>query len=149
MTIRHICSWQHKLLQEEDGNWRSSLWSWLAFGKETLPAWTAEMDMQNLQWNDCWTCLKVRRSFGVTASWKNLPDILQDTEENYWQTVNIGRTVFEISCFMEKSSGYYGPVGWRWMPQWYRKTLSDCPDSKMSLSIPEYWKLFTMYFLFT
>ena len=39
-----------------------------------------------------------------------LPDILQDTEESDWQTVNIGKTVFQISCFMKKSARYYGPV---------------------------------------
>ena len=47
----------------------------------------------------------------VPASWKSLPDIFQDTEESDRQTVNICGTVFEISCFMEKSAGYYGPVG--------------------------------------
>ena len=51
------------------------------------------------------------KSFGVLASWKSLPDILQNSEESDWQTVNIGGTVFEISCFMEKSAGYYGPIG--------------------------------------
>ena len=39
--------------------------------------------------------------FGVPALWKSLLDILQDTEESYWQTANTGGTVFEISCFME------------------------------------------------
>ena len=72
-----------------------------------------ELDMQDPQRNDWWTCLKVRRSFRVSASWKSLLDILQDTEKSEWQTANIGRTVFEISCFMEKFSGYYEPVGWR------------------------------------
>ena len=35
------------------------------------------------------------------------------------------------------------------MPQWYRKAFGDCPGSKVSLSILEFWKLLTMYFLFT
>ena len=42
----------------------------------------------------------------VPASWKSLPDIFQDTEEADWQTANICGTVFEISCFMEKSAGW-------------------------------------------
>ncbi|KAM7315902.1 hypothetical protein ACRRTK_025086 [Alexandromys fortis] len=29
MTRRHVCSWQHQLLQEEDGHRRGSLWSWI------------------------------------------------------------------------------------------------------------------------
>ena len=108
-----------------------------------------ELDMQDPQRNDCWTCLKVRWSFRVLAAWKSLPDILQDTEESEWQTANIGRTVFEISYFMEKSAGYYGPVGWKWMLLHYRRTLGDYSGSKMSLSILEFWKLFIMHFLFT
>ncbi|CAO2580032.1 hypothetical protein LEMLEM_LOCUS1247 [Lemmus lemmus] len=28
MTMRHICSWQHQLLREEDGNRRGSLAIW-------------------------------------------------------------------------------------------------------------------------
>ena len=31
-------------------------------------------------------------------SWKSLADILQDTEKGNWQTANIGKTVFKISC---------------------------------------------------
>ncbi|CAO2606792.1 hypothetical protein LEMLEM_LOCUS13033 [Lemmus lemmus] len=43
----------------------------------------------------------------------------------------------------EMSAEYYGPEGRRWMSQWYRGTLSDCPGSKMSLSFLEFWKLLT------
>ena len=35
------------------------------------------------------------------------------------------------------------------MSQWYRRTLGDYPGSEMSLLILEFWKLLTMYFLFT
>ena len=80
------------------------------FGQETALTWTAQMDMQYWQKNDCWTCLKLRWSFEVPISWKSLIDILQDTEEGDWKTANIGGIVFEISCFMEKFAGYYGPV---------------------------------------
>ena len=52
----------------------------------------------------------------------------------------------QISCFLKKSPGYYGPVGWRCMPQCYRRTLDDCSPSKMSLLIPELWTLIKMYF---
>ena len=106
-----------------------------------------KLDMQDPQKNDCWSCLKkVRQSCSVPASWNSLSDILQDSEESDWQTSNIGGNVFEISCFMEKSSGYYEPVHWRWVPA---RTLCDCPGSKMSLSILEFWKLLTMHFFFT
>ena len=118
MTVRHIYSWQpeatsrgwwalKRLLMELDSH----------LGKKLLlPGLLDELDLQDPQRNDGWTCLKVRRSFGVPASWKNLPDIMHDTEESDWQTANIGRTVFEIFCFMEKSAGYYEPIGWRWVP---------------------------------
>ena len=64
-----------------------------------------ELDMEGPQRNDCWTCLKVKPSFRVPALSKSLPDILQATVESDWQTANIGGIVFEISCFMEKSTG--------------------------------------------
>ena len=70
-----------------------------------------KLDIQDTQKNNWWTCLKVRWFFRVSASWKSLPDILQDIEENDWQTANTGRIVFEISCFVVKSAGYYEPVG--------------------------------------
>ena len=73
------------------------------FGQETALVWTA--------W---WTgyvgpiekwLLKLPTEgdtvFLVATSYKSLPDILQGTEESDWQTDNIGRTVFEIFCFME------------------------------------------------
>ena len=95
-----------------------------------------ELDIQDPEKNDCWSYLKrVKQSFGVPVSWKSLPDILQDTKWSDRQTAYIGGNVFEISWFIEKSSGYYGPVGWRWMPQWYRRTLGGCPCSKMTLVI--------------
>ena len=50
---------------------------------------------------------------------------------------------------MEKSAKYYGPVGRRWIPQWYRKTLGNYPGIEMSLQIEEFRKLLTMDFLFT
>ena len=66
-----------------------------------LPGLLDDLDMQNLQRNDCLTCLKVRQSFRVPASWKSLLDILQDTEESNGQTANIGRTVFEQALMLQ------------------------------------------------
>ena len=93
-----------------------------------------ELDMQDPQINDCWTCLKLRLSFRVPVSKKSLQGILQNTEQSDWQTDNIGRPIFEISCSMWKSARYYGSVGWRWMLQWYRRTLVYCPGSEMSVN---------------
>ena len=50
-------------------------------------------------WGSCFNTESARHSLGHRKS--------------DWQTANIDRTVFEISCFMEKFDGYYGPVGWR------------------------------------
>ena len=103
-----------------------------------------ELDMQDPQKNN-WGCLKkVRQSFRVPASWKSLPDVLQDTEKSDWQIANIVGTLFKISCFMEKSVGYYGPVGWRWVPQHYRRTLSDISVNSRVFEVtynglPAYW----------
>ena len=153
--MRHICYWQHQLLQEEDGQRRGSLWSLLGIWARNC-SYLDCLTLCCIKWsrrthknNDGWICLKVRQSFRIPASWKSLPDILQDTEESCWWTANIGRTVFGISCFIEKSVGYYGPVSWKWMPQRYRRTLGDCPGSEMSLSFLKFWKLLTMYVLFT
>ena len=138
MTMRHVCSWKHQSTSK--GRWASKRLL-IEFdshlGKKLLLPWLLhKLDTKIPQREDCWTCLNVRWSFGVPASWKSLGDILQDTEESDW-------TVFEISCFMKMSVGYYGPEGRRWMPQRYRRTLGDCPGSKMSLSFLEFWKLFT------
>ena len=73
-----------------------------------LPELFDELDIPDPHKNDGWNFPKVRKSFAVPASWKNLLDFLQNTEESYWQTTNIGRPVFEISCFMEKFVEYYG-----------------------------------------
>ena len=138
MTMRHVCSWQHqstsrgrcaskRLLMQFDSHLDKKL---------LLSELLHKLDMKNPQREDCWTCLNVRWSFGVPDSWKSLQDILQDTADSDW-------TVFEISCFMDKSAGYYGPEGWRWMPQQYKRTLGDCPGSEMSLSFLEFWKLLT------
>ena len=108
-----------------------------------LDGMLCELNVHDAQKSDYWTFLKVR---WVPSSLNSLPDILKDMEESYWQTANKGKTVFQISCIMEKSVRYYGPVGSRWMPQYFR-TLSDCPGSKMALSILEIWKLLTMHFL--
>ena len=75
MTIRHICSWQYQSTSR--GRWASKrlLMEFVShLGKKLLFAWTAWLDSQDPQRNDCWTCLKVRWSFGVSTSWKNLPD---------------------------------------------------------------------------
>ena len=53
---------------------------------------------------------------------------------------------------MEMSAGYYGPEGRRWMPQWYKKTLGDCPGSEMSMSFLEFGScllLFTYIVLYS
>ena len=42
---------------------------------------------------------------------------------------------------MEESAGYYGPEGRRWVPQWYRRILGDCPDSEMFMSILEFGRI--------
>ena len=108
---------------------RGSLWSLLVIwaSKLLLPGlldgMLYELDIHDHQQKDCWICLQVRQSFRVAASLKYLPDILQDTEESDWQTANIGKTAFQISCFMEKSARYYGPVGWRWMPTVLQKNF--------------------------
>ena len=137
ITMRHICSWQQQSTSR--GRWASkSLLMEFAshLGKKLLlPGLLDELDMQNPQRNDCWICLKVKWCFRVPDLWKSLQDILQDTEESNWQTANRDRTVFEVSCFMEKSTWYYGPVGWRWMTQCYRRTLDSCSGIKKSLSV--------------
>ena len=79
--------------------------------KQLLPGLFDERDMKNLQRNDCWTCLKVRWSFGVPDSWKSQLDILQDTDESEFKTDKLGGTVFEISFFMEKYARHYRHVG--------------------------------------
>ena len=66
-----------------------------------------ELDMQDPQKNDCWTCLKVRQSFGV-PSWKSLQDILQDTEESDWQTANIGRLLLKFPASWKSLSDTIG-----------------------------------------
>ena len=60
ITVRHICSWQHQLLQGEDGHQRGSLWSLLASHlskKLFLPGlfdiMLCEMNMWDPQRNDC------------------------------------------------------------------------------------------------
>ena len=140
MTMRHVCSWQHQSTSR--GRWalkRLLMKFDSHLGKKLLsPGLIHRLDTKNPQREDYWTCLKVRWPFGVPDSWKGLRDILQDTADSDW-------TAFEISCFMEMSTGYYGPVGWRWMLQWYKRTLGDCPGSKMSLSFLEFE---VAYFLF-
>ena len=148
MTMRHICSWLHQLLQEEDGHWRGSLWSlWDLWARncsslDCLMNWThrthremtAELPKgETFLQGSCFMKESARHSAGHRR--KSL--------------TNIGGTVFEISCLMEKSAGFYGPVGWRWMHQWDRRTCGDCPDREMSLSILEFWKLLAVHFMLT
>ena len=128
MTMRHVCSWQHQLLQEEDGHMEFDS----HLGKKLLlPGLMHKLDTENPQRKDYWTCLKVRWSFGVPDSWKSLWDILQDTADSDW-------TAFKIFCFMKMSAGNYGPEGWRWILQRYKRTLGDCTGSEMSLSFLEF-----------
>ena len=141
MTMRHVCSWQHQSTSRGRRASKRLLMELVShLGKKLLlPGLLHKLDTENPQREDCWTCLKVRWSFGVPDSWKSLRDILQDTADTDW-------TAFEISCFMEMSAGYYGPEGRKWMPQRYRGTLGDCPGSKMSLSFLEFGScLFLVY----
>ena len=144
MTMRHVCSWQHQSTSRGRRTSKRLLMELVShLGKKLfLPGLLYKLDTENPQREDCWTCLKVRWYFGVPDSWKSLRDILQDTADSDW-------IAFEISCFMEMSAGYYGPEGWRWVPQRYRGTLGDWPGSEMSLSFLEFGKLLTMHFLFT
>ena len=147
MTVRHICSWQHQYTSK---GWWTSKSLLMEFAShlskklllsELLDGMLDKLDLQDPHWNDCWSCLnKVRQSFEVPTSRKRLWDILQDTEKSDWQTFNIDGIVAEISCLIEKSARYYDPVVWRWVPS---------TGSKMSLLIIEFWKLFTMHFLFS
>lgn len=73
----------------------------------------------------------------VPISQKKLLAILQETKKNDWQTVNIGRKTFQISCSIEKSTRCYAPIGWRWLPQCCKGTVHDCPGSQLSLSFAE------------
>lgn len=45
---------------------------------------------------------------------------------------------FQNFCFSQNSASHSSPIGSRWIPQHYRRTLGDCPGSKMSLSILEF-----------
>ena len=79
---------------------------------ELLDGILHELDMQDPQKMTAELALKkVRQSFRVPASWKSLLDSWQGTEESDWQTDNIGNIVYQIFCFMEKTTRYYGPVG--------------------------------------
>ena len=71
-----------------------------------------ELDIQDLQKNDCWTCQKkVKQSFRVPASWKRLPVILWVTEGSGWQTNSIDEAVFKINALVEKFARYSWRVG--------------------------------------
>ena len=86
-------------------------------GKKLLLPWLLnsmlyKLYMQDPQKNDCYSYQKkVRQSSRVPTLLKSLPDILNDAEKCGKQTTNIGKTVFQISCFMENSTGYYEPIG--------------------------------------
>ena len=102
-----------------------------------------KLDMQDPQKNDCWTCLKkVRQSFSVPASWKSLPDILQDIEESDW-------IVFQISCFMEKSVRYFGPMALRWIPQVTKELWVTVQAVRCLCQFSRVLELLTMYFMLT
>ena len=70
-----------------------------------------ELDMQDPQKSNWWTLQKTDWFLRAPASQKKWANILQYIEESDGQTANIVQTVFQISCFMEKSAKYYGPVG--------------------------------------
>ena len=115
MIMKHICSWKHHLHQENDWHQRDSLRSFLAIWARNyscldclMLCWTGQGEHTEKWMLNLPKCETVW--WGDPASWKNLPDILQDTEKCDWQTAYIGRNVFEISCFIERSARYYGPV---------------------------------------
>ena len=119
------------LLQKDDGHWRDSSWSWLAI-------WARNCSCLDCLMVCCvnWACrthgkwlLKLpkegKKDLRGSCFMKEFAKHLHDAEESDRQIANIGRTVFEISCLMEKSARYYGPVGWRQIFQLYRWTLGD------------------------
>ena len=128
------------LLQEEDGHWRHSLWSWSChFGKK--PLWPGLLDlmlyMQDPQKNDCWSCLnKVRQFSRVPASWKSLPDILQEQKKvtncqyrwNYVWNLLLHEKVCQIlwACRLKMDA----PM--------MQKNFRQLSGSEMSLSILEF-----------
>ena len=124
MAMRHICFWQHQSTSR--GWWvlkRLLMECLNHLGKKLflaglLDGMLYELEMQDQQKNDCWTFLKMKQSFRIPASWKIPPSILQNTEENDWQTANR----FQIPFFMENSTGYYGPTSWIW--------IYGCPNIK-------------------
>ena len=84
---------------------------------ELLDAMLYELNSQDPQRNDCWTCLKVRLSFRVPASWKSLLDILQDTEESDWHT----------AITRQKRSSNFLLHGKVWWIQWACELKMDAP----------------------
>ena len=131
MIMEHICSWQHqstsrgrwamkRLLVEIASHLEKKLF--LPRLHEVMLYEEDKQDPQKQQLNLPKSEI-VLQGYWVTASWKSLPDILQNTEESDWKTANIGKTVFEISYFVEKSARYYGPVGWIWVPTRLQKNF--------------------------
>ena len=117
--MKQFYFWQHQFTSEIIGNEETPSEVCCHCGKisqlikkllllQLLDIILCKLDKQK---NYCWAYLKkVRKPLRFPASWMSLSDTLQDTKECDWQTANIGETVFQISCFMQKSVGYYGPV---------------------------------------
>ena len=136
------------LFQGNDGHWRDT-WCLLAL-PGLLDSMLYKLDMQDS--TKMTSELAKKKRWNSTSDFlfhESLLDILQDTEKSYWQTSDIGKTVFQISCLMEKSARHYGSVGWRWILNATKElSLGDYSGSKISLSILKFWKLLTMYLLF-
>ena len=59
----------------------------------------------------------------------------QDTKEsNCWTLPRQGMIILQKFCFTDKSVRYSRFVGWNWMHQCFRGSVSDCIGSQMFLS---------------
>ena len=152
MIVRHICSWQH---QSTSRRW----WALKTFFMELVNHLGRNCSCLDCLMLCCmnWTC-RVHKKWLLKLPIEGISGfLLQESvyktfcrthKKSDWQTANMGRTIFDISWFMEAPPGYIGLWTEDWMLQWYRRTLGDCPG-KIFLSILESWKLLTMHFLLT
>ena len=156
--MRHVCFWQYQLLQR--GQWElKKIVMEFAFNVTRLATLVSNCSFLDYLMVYCmnWTCRTHRKMTAELANrrWDSPSAFLLHERvcQTFCRTQKKATDELcqhkENCCFMEKSARYYGPIGWRWMPQQYRRTLGDCPGSEMSLSFLEFWKLLTMHFLFT
>ena len=127
------------------------MWQGWPFGQETALAWTV------------WGYAVWTGHTGSIEKWLlNLPKgetVLQGfcfMKESAIHSAGYRRKCltnckYRWNCFWNfllhgKVCGYHGPVGWRWMPQRYKRTLGNYPGSEMSLSFLEFGScLFLVY----